>query len=619
MADTATTKLSEKPRIQQWDGSELFPAVKDGKTYAGDAESFAKFVAPFAPVSEAAQASADAAELARVASEQFEQSARDHADAAQVDAAAAVVAANSAAMNATAAANAQTAGLIGFADATEMNGSLGYPAKTVAMLASDGTYWIKYGAANAGGWNPSSAVTAQSVMAALNARVTQATYRGWRIPFVDVQGKTVGGFNRYGRLILTFGGDIAARLDAYANSFASLFSVVQPSVRGSRIFAVTDKLMSKIALEVRRDGHLVSMGRDLTAGYDQLKTLLAMLFSDLSKVRSGYWIAFTDPAGRVPLGISRAGRTKLLGRDVLAEIDALRTGAVSNKYISPNINIITPGDSLTNGAGGQTTWRAQLPALLTTQGRTVTNAAVGGMTSTQVAARVGAYDVLLTVANNKLLAAGATNVTASQCISAIDGTLKTVYPMSSQSANTIRGYLNNVRGTLTRGATDDALTFTPDAGQLAADTPVPTNLPFQPIMFDGHDFDLIVTCVGRNNLTEIENIKRDFLAIRNWQKTIEKRVIVITPPNAAGEGIGTANYNNVVAIEQWAQQTFGECVVVSRQILLAYGDPNNAQDAADMAAGIVPTSLRVDAVHWTTIAHGYIASAVAAIINRKGF
>jgi hypothetical protein len=600
-------------------------------------------------------------------------SAAANADTTVAKAASAAASATSAAASASAAVSAQAAGLVGFASAAEMNGNLGFPARTVAVLASDGSYWIKQGASGAGSWSAISATTAQSVLLALNARVQQASYRGWKIPFVDAQGKLAGGINRYGRLVLTFGGDIAARLDAHAASFSTLFATVQPGIRGSRMFAVTDRLMTKIAMEVRQNGHLVSMGRDLTDqydrtqpvldtikpsapeyrssrilrlvdrlktkvvlevlsnghlvsvgrdltdGYDQLGVLSRTFFTDASRVRSGYQIALVDAAGRVPFGVTRAGRPKLLGRDVVSEIDALKSGAVSNQYISPSINIITPGDSLTNGAYSQVTWREALPNLLTTKGRTVTNAAVGGMTSTQIAARIGAYKALLTAANNTLLASGATTITSTLSFSADSGKLETVYPMSSQSSSTIRGYLNNVLGTLQRGATDDALTFLPDKGQLTADISVPTNMPFEPILFAGHDFDLVVVGLGRNNMSKTESVKRDLLAVRDWQKTIERRVIVITPPNGTGEGVGTAVYNYCVAIEQWAQQTFGECAVLSRQILMAHPDPANAQDATDVAAGIVPSSLRMDTVHWTTAGHALIAQAVAAIINRKGW
>lgn len=456
-----------------------------------------------------------------------------------------------------------------------------------------------------------------TLLSVLNARVQQATYRGWRSVFVDAQGKFAGGINRYGRFILNFGGDVASRLDTYAGNITTLFASVPGTIRGTRLFGVTDKLKTKIAMEVRSNGHLISMGRDLTAAYDATTSRFS---GDSTLPRSGYAVAIKDGNGKVGMGVSTTGRPILAGRDLLAEFDALKAGAISNVYISPSVNIITPGDSLTNGAYSQTTWRQQLPTFLTKNAnRAITNAAVGGMTSTQIAARLGAYKVLVTFANNVMLASGSTSITATQYISAIDGSLQTVVPLSTQSSTTIRGYLNNVLGTITFNTSNGAMTWLPDANQITTNMNVPTCMPFDSTMFQGHDFDTIVMGLGRNNLSDPTNVQRDLIAIKNWQKTIERRVICITPPNGTGEGVGTTTYNNVVAIEQWAQENFGENAVVSRQILIPYGNSSNTQDAADMAAGIVPTSLRMDTVHWTTAAHGYIAQAVAAIINRKGW
>ncbi|WP_321821224.1 MULTISPECIES: hypothetical protein [unclassified Burkholderia] len=86
MAETATTKLSEKLRVTEFNGDELFPVVADGKTLAGTPQVLAEYVAPIAaelaPVTEEAKASAAAAEDAKIGAQQAQQSAGDNADAA---------------------------------------------------------------------------------------------------------------------------------------------------------------------------------------------------------------------------------------------------------------------------------------------------------------------------------------------------------------------------------------------------------------------------------------------------------------------------------------------------------------------------------------------------------
>ncbi|MBU9231452.1 hypothetical protein KTD19_03555 [Burkholderia multivorans] len=60
-----TNKLSLMKRRVALTGSELFPLVADGKNWSGDVDTFAGFVAPMVPISEAVQAVADQVFAAR--------------------------------------------------------------------------------------------------------------------------------------------------------------------------------------------------------------------------------------------------------------------------------------------------------------------------------------------------------------------------------------------------------------------------------------------------------------------------------------------------------------------------------------------------------------------------
>ncbi|OXI36779.1 hypothetical protein [Burkholderia aenigmatica] len=102
MADTGTTRLSQKQRVGTFNGRELLPIVRDGETFAGTAQDLAEFVAPLAgqaaPVTQEAIAAANAA--------------AESADAATISNSLAASAAKSAESSAAAAQAASVAALI---------------------------------------------------------------------------------------------------------------------------------------------------------------------------------------------------------------------------------------------------------------------------------------------------------------------------------------------------------------------------------------------------------------------------------------------------------------------------------------------------------------------------
>jgi hypothetical protein len=132
--------------------------------------------------------------------------------------------------------------------------------------------------------------------------------------------------------------------------------------------------------------------------------------------------------------------------------------------------------------------------------------------------------------------------------------------------------------------------------------------------------------MGRNNLDNIEQIKADIRAMVAVQKTVEKRYLIITPPlggnptpgTSTGEGIGTATYNNCVALEDWATAEYGDRVIKIREWLMQFND-GSADDLDDVAKGVVPRSLRLDIIHNTTISNGHIARRIAYEINRRSW
>lgn len=385
----------------------------------------------------------------------------------------------------------------------------------------------------------------------------------------------------------------------------------------------------KGAMRLTRNGKFLVLGRDVLTEIDTALELTENV--QFTGSAQGGSIALRDAAGKAPFKITRTGRLKVMGRDILREIDALGSGdafteqlANINKMLTPNKNLLIVGDSLSAYTGS---WARTITNDLTDPNRTSTILAVGGHTSSQQAGRLGALPFLVTLQDNKILATGATNVTNSQMLAADGVTLMTVWPVSPQGTGpTFRARVSGVLGTFSSttytGETPTALVFTPDAGQLTVDLPVEVCVPTESVWAVGHEYDTLLIGIGRNNFQDTATVKRDWLAVKNWQATLNKRCILVTPPNMSGEGITSSptKYAAIVELEKYAQELFGEYAIISRQILMRHPNTSIQGDLDAVADGRVPPSLTSDGLHWIPeTGHTYIRAAAAAVINRKGY
>jgi len=328
---------------------------------------------------------------------------------------------------------------------------------------------------------------------------------------------------------------------------------------------------------------------------------------------TGYAWAVVDLNNRIGLGLKQDGTVvgKGLGGGVAPD---------ASPYITPTKNLWCIGDSMTAGAGGQVTWRQVIEA--NNPARAVTNAGIGGQTSPQIAARVGAYVSLVTAAGDSIPASGGVVLT--------DLSIKLLSTPADNSGGTrtIPGWLGGVYGTLsclnaTTGDADDVYTFTRQS--LGAQVYLAPGSPFVPDT-GTRAFDVLIVFVGRNNLSDVETIKRDIARCVGLQKTVEKRFLIITPPNggtttpgqSTAEGTGSSTLANIKAVEQWAVQEYGDRVLLSRPYSWQFHN-GSADDLDDVAKETVPRSLRIDGVHWTTAFHAQIAAWVQNELNRRNW
>ena len=323
--------------------------------------------------------------------------------------------------------------------------------------------------------------------------------------------------------------------------------------------------------------------------YDKQQYIPQSMLND-----TGYSWGILDANKRMALGVDLEGSLVFSG----------------SKYIKPSRNLWCLGDSLTAGAGGQITWREALPSLLT-KSRIITNWAIGGQTSTQIAARAGSYNTLLTLTGNQIPSSGSVAVSS-----------RTVSLLTSQGSQSITGTLNSIAGTLARDGSDN-YTFTRTTSGTATYTA--PNSPFIPDI-QQHGFDTFIIFLGRNNLSLPNDIIRDIDACVALQKTIEKRFLIITPPNggtlttgqSTSEGTGSSTLTNIKQVEDYVVQKYGDKVLKVREFSYQFNN-GSADDLDDVAKETVPRSLRIDSVHWTTAFHAHVAQWVANQINTRGW
>ena len=323
--------------------------------------------------------------------------------------------------------------------------------------------------------------------------------------------------------------------------------------------------------------------------YDKQQYIPQSMIND-----TGYCWGILDASKRMALGVDLEGSVVFSG----------------SKYIKPSRNLWCLGDSLTAGAGGQITWREALPSLLT-KSRIITNWAIGGQTSTQIAARAGSYNTLLTLTGNQIPSSGSVAVSS-----------RTVSLLTSQGSQSITGTLNSIAGTLARDGSDN-YTFTRTTSGTATYTA--PNSPFIPDI-QQHGFDTFIIFLGRNNLSLPNDIIRDIDACVALQKTIEKRFLIITPPNggtlttgqSTSEGTGSSTLTNIKQVEDYVVQKYGDKVLKVREFSYQFNN-GSADDLDDVAKETVPRSLRIDGVHWTTAFHAHVAQWVANQINTRGW
>ena len=134
---------------------------------------------------------------------------------------------------------------------------------------------------------------------------------------------------------------------------------------------------------------------------------------------------------------------------------------------------------------------------------------------------------------------------------------------------------------------------------------------------DGDRTCVALLWMGRNNFTQTDQIVADVRAAVDYQTSAQ--VLVLSLLNADGETRGTQFHDRVILANERLSQMYGKRFVDVRQALIDAADPQSPDDAADVAAGIIPRSLRVDTVHLNPRGYDIVARKVADTITSLGW
>lgn len=331
-----------------------------------------------------------------------------------------------------------------------------------------------------------------------------------------------------------------------------------------------------------------------------------------------------DNDGYVAFGLKTNGETHIssLSTDFLA---------LGNRMLgysrSLRNRVSCIGDSLTVGYFDGTSsgkiadsYPSKLQALVPA-GVEVFNLGTSGWATDEVAAKIGALPIPLTVANNKIPASGTVAVTTTADLSGFRAVGTNVY---------INGSINGVAGTLTRGTSNTSLTF--QRKTAGAETSVSPGTIYVP-EYSGHDADTTVILLGRNDVglnikgndaSVAEHIAKSVQRIVDWHSRQLKQVLVLSPTTNTGEVQGTNGYNTVVQAGEMLAEWNGPKYFDLRKYLVTQaiydlGITPTATDLQKMQGDTLPPSIMDpgDGTHWSRATAALIAQIVFTYLSSR--
>lgn len=257
--------------------------------------------------------------------------------------------------------------------------------------------------------------------------------------------------------------------------------------------------------------------------------------------------------------------------------------------------VVAWGDSLTAGAGiddPSLSYPAVAASLL--EGISVVNLGIGGQTSTEIAARMGAVPVTLTLGDR-------------------DGDLvqvKDVNPNILNRSGKIGGQFSGTYEGLNviLSANDGNITLKVDA------TDIPTIGFFVPDISTEYSRDPVWIWAGRNNFSDSKTVLEDIAAM--VERIEGKPYFVLGILTAANDSADRISQINGINAE--LKRLYGKKFKDVLGYLLNHGD-DSEHDQEDIERYVVPRSLRSDNVHLNSTGYLMVGSGIAVCWKTPSF
>ncbi|VAS52435.1 flagellar biosynthesis, cell-distal portion of basal-body rod [Klebsiella quasipneumoniae] len=363
--------------------------------------------------------------------------------------------------------------------------------------------------------------------------------------------------------------------------------------------------------------------------------------------RSGYWGGIVAKNGLVGMVFRESDNRPIFGGggerggDIFSRLEAVEnSGGIVIKKSH------TAGDSTGAGTGAPAgySFPDQLAALIG-DGFVATNYSIGGQKSGQVAMRMGAKPIYLTV-NGDLIPASGGSVAITQ-INGISATAEPQYPSqdvrflstpSNTTTYTLDGWISGIKCRVTRTSSGGVETYNLTALSGAGFRCLPGSLFVPEYAMQDHSDSEMWICVGINDFrsgattaadydADVAAIKTNIDALVN-QAEKSGRPILVYGINTCNyppvELLGGIRYQRIIEVNQYLSQKYPGYYVRGgngrdlREELVSRYNASIAQDVTDFGNDIVPSSLRSDPRHPNATGYGVYAELGYQTRQRRG-
>lgn len=365
--------------------------------------------------------------------------------------------------------------------------------------------------------------------------------------------------------------------------------------RNNVLFGVWD-LANRLGLDLGFDGKFnIGNFKDVVGHILALEARGMLERTD----RSGNLFSVTDLSDALALAIAADGSLIIKGRNILAELDAVKSAANNSKWITPSRNLATWGDSLSNNSYQKFLKEMQ-------PDRNIGIGSLPGKKSGQIARLQGGIAPMITIVGNRIPASGSVAVTVD-------------VPFLNNS-NTMAGFLYGVYGLLS--TVDDNHSFT----RATAGSSVEID-PITPFIKSVTDYDdahrTTVIWAGNNDFEALYRPEVDGNVQRmvDYLKPQDKRFIIIGMAIAdyPERRKGSVYYNDIMALHKKWRERWPDNFIDITPILQRRYDPNNPTDVQNLIDGCTPSSLRVDEIHLNDAGQRIVAEAINAHLILRGW